>query len=289
MRTIKSIRGMARAAGQAREAGLKIGFVPTMGFFHEGHLSLIDKAAAETDLAVVSIFVNPLQFGQGEDFERYPRDLRKDRALARGRGCDVLFVPRADRFYPQGFKSAVKVRDLEKSLCGRSRPGHFEGVCTVVLKLLNVVRPHVLYLGRKDAQQAIILKRMIVDLELNVSVRICPIVREPDGLAMSSRNAYLSSEQRKRAPVLYEALRAGARSISGGERDPARVKAAMREVIESCPGAKPDYLEAVHYSNLETPAELSGQVLLAGAAWFGRTRLIDNLVVRAGRRLAARR
>lgn len=284
MRTIKTLGGMQRASEDAREQGRRIGFVPTMGALHEGHLSLIERADRENDLVVMSVFVNPLQFGPGEDFTRYPRNLRRDKAMAGARGCDLVFAPVADSIYPDAFRTSVRVRELEKKLCGRSRPGHFEGVCTVVMKLLNVVRPHALYLGRKDAQQAIILKRMVEDMAMGVSVKVCPIVREPDGLAMSSRNVYLTGGQREQAPVLQRALKAGARGILEGETDPARVKRRMRLVLRESAEAKLDYIEAVDPADLKTPNRLRGRVLLAGAVWFGRTRLIDNLMVYAGGR-----
>jgi pantoate--beta-alanine ligase len=284
LRTIRSARSMTVAAKEAAGQGLRVGFVPTMGFLHEGHLRLIDAAAAETDLAVVSIFVNPLQFGPREDFKRYPRNVKRDSAVAAARGCDVLFVPSAKTMYPERFRTSVRVRGLEGKLCGRSRPGHFEGVCTVVMKLLNIVRPDRLYLGQKDAQQAIILERMIGDMDMGVSVRVRPTVREPDGLAMSSRNVYLTPEERREAPGLYRALKVGARAIRGGEKDPAEVKRSMMAVMRRVAGARTEYLEAVDVSSLETPKAIRGKTLLAGAVWFGRTRLIDNVIVNAPRK-----
>lgn len=284
MKTIKTLGGMRRASEGAREKGLSVGFVPTMGFLHEGHLSLIDRASSENDLVAMSVFVNPLQFGPKEDFRRYPRDLMRDKKLARERGCDLVFVPSAASFYPPGFRSSVRVKELENKLCGKSRPGHFEGVCTVVMKLLNVVRPHRVYLGQKDAQQAIILRRMIDDLAIGVSVVVCPIVREPDGLAMSSRNAYLTADQREQAPILRKALLAGGRAVSRGEVNPASVRRVMRAVLRESPSAVLDYIEAVDPISLEPPRRLRGKVLLAGAVWFGRTRLIDNVTAYAGRR-----
>jgi pantoate--beta-alanine ligase len=275
---------MRRASDEARGKGRRVGFVPTMGFLHEGHLSLIDRAARENDVVVMSVFVNPLQFGPREDFSSYPRNLTRDKALARERGCDLVFVPSAASFYPPEFRTSVRVKELEKKLCGKSRPGHFDGVCTVVMKLLNVVRPHKLYLGRKDAQQAIILKRMIDDMAMEVSVAVCPIVREPDGLAMSSRNVYLTPAHREQAPALRRALRAGAKAVAEGETSPARVRNVMRAVLRGAPGAKLDYIEAVDPVDLEAPRRLSGKVLLAGAVWFGRTRLIDNVMAAVGRR-----
>jgi pantoate--beta-alanine ligase len=284
LRTIRSARSMTVAAKEAAGQGLRVGFVPTMGFLHEGHLRLIEAAAAETDLAVVSIFVNPLQFGPREDFKRYPRNVKRDSAVAAARGCDVLFVPSAKTMYPERFRTSVRVRGLEGKLCGRSRPGHFEGVCTVVMKLLNIVRPDRLYLGQKDAQQAIILERMIGDMDMGVSVRVRPTVREPDGLAMSSRNVYLTPEERREAPGLYRALKVGARAIRGGEKDPAEVKRSMMAVMRRVAGARTEYLEAVDVSSLETPKAIRGKTLLAGAVWFGRTRLIDNVIVNAPRK-----
>jgi pantoate--beta-alanine ligase len=275
---------MTAASREAAGKGLSVGFVPTMGFLHEGHLSLVDAAADETDLVVVSIFVNPLQFGPNEDFKRYPRNLRRDSALAAERGCDVLFVPSAKAMYPKGFGTSVRVAELEGVLCGKSRPGHFEGVCTVVMKLLDIVRPDRLYLGQKDAQQAIILQRMVVDLDVGVSVRMRPTVREPDGLALSSRNVYLKPEERREAPGLYRALRAGARAVREGGREPAAVKGAMRAVMRKVPGARTEYLEVVEMGSLRTPKEIRGRLLLAGAVWFGPTRLIDNVIVNARRK-----
>jgi pantoate--beta-alanine ligase len=280
MKIIKSLRSMSRAVEMAKREGRSVGFVPTMGYLHEGHLSLLDKAVRETDIAVMSIFVNPLQFGPREDFKSYPRDMSRDRAVARARGCDIMFCPSLEDMYPSGFATSVSVRSLERKLCGRSRPGHFEGVCTVVLKLVNVVRPDRLYLGQKDAQQAIIIKRMIDDVGLALSVRICPIVRERDGLAMSSRNVYLTKAQRAQAPVFYKALKAGAQAVSKGETNPGRVRKIMERVFKDSPLSRVEYLEVVDPATLETPRSLSGRILLAGAVWFGRTRLIDNVMVR---------
>jgi len=279
LRTIRSTRAMRRASEEARRCGGTMGFVPTMGYLHEGHLSLLDKAERETDVAVVSIFVNPLQFGPREDLRRYPRDFSRDRALARNRGCDIMFCPSQEGMYQPGFSTSVRVKGLETKLCGRFRPGHFEGVCTVVMKLINIVQPHRLYLGQKDAQQAIIIERMIEDMGLDVAVRICPIVREADGLAMSSRNVYLTAAERAQAPVIHQALKAGAAAIAGGERKPARVKASMKRVLKTSSLARVEYLEIVDRADLETPKRLKGPTLLAAAVWFGRTRLIDNVLV----------
>jgi len=271
---------MRRAAREARLEGRSIGFVPTMGYLHEAHLRLLDRAVAETDLSVMSVFVNPQQFGPREDYEKYPRDEPRDRALARGRGCEIMFCPSAEHMYPAGFATSVRVKGLENKLCGISRPGHFEGVCNVVLKLVNIVGPDRLYLGQKDAQQAFILEKMIRDLDLDVSVVVRPTVREPDGLAMSSRNVYLTEAQRAQAPVLFRALKSGERAIRDGERTPLRVKKIMRRKFEDAPLARVEYLEAVDAADLETPKRLGGRVLLAGAVWFGRTRLIDNVIVK---------
>jgi pantoate--beta-alanine ligase len=276
IRSLRSMREFANEAGRRR-----IGFVPTMGYLHEGHLRLLDNAVKETDVAVMSVFVNPLQFGPQEDFQRYPRDISRDRALARDRGCAVMFCPSARDMYPPGFSTSVRVKSLENKLCGKSRPGHFQGVCTVVLKLVNIVRPDRLYLGQKDAQQSIIIKRMVDDMNLGVSVRVCATVREPDGLAMSSRNVYLTEGQRAQAPAVYRALRAGAAAISKGERSPAKIRRIMRGEFRDADLARVEYLEVVDPVTLETPPMLGGQTLLAAAVWFGRTRLIDNVMVRA--------
>ncbi len=285
MNVIETIAGMKAAAAGWKAAGRSIGFVPTMGFLHEGHLSLVREARKRADAVVVSIFVNPAQFGPREDFSRYPRDLARDRALLEAEGADVLFHPAAAEMYPPGYRTYVEVQGLQDGLCGRSRPGHFRGVATVVLKLFHIVRPDVAFFGAKDAQQVVILRKMAADLDLDVEVVTCPIVREPDGLAMSSRNAYLSPAERRAALILSRSLQAADRAIRAGEKDVTKVLAGLRFMIEAEPLAKIDYAEAVDPGGLGPVDEIRGEVLLALAVTIGSTRLIDNLLVpvRAGR------
>jgi pantoate--beta-alanine ligase len=284
MRILKTPRAVERRVAALRRAGRRVGFVPTMGYLHDGHLSLVRRARAENDAVVASIFVNPLQFGPREDLGRYPRDLRRDKALLAGAGVDSLFLPSVAAMYPEGFRTRVRVRGLGEPLCGRTRPTHFEGVATVVLKLLNLVRPDRLYLGQKDYQQFLLLKRMAEDLALPVTVRMVPIRREKDGLAMSSRNVYLTAEERRQAPALRRALGEALRELRRGGPSPA--KAAFRRALHrSAPSARMDYFEIVHASDLspvvQFPSRKSRRVLLAAAVYFGRTRLIDNLLARA--------
>jgi pantoate--beta-alanine ligase len=250
-----------------------------MGALHEGHASLARAARAETDLVVLSLFVNPTQFGPAEDLSRYPRTFEADLAVCRREGVDVVFAPDDAEVYPPGFRTFVEVRELEDVLCGASRPGHFRGVCTVVMKLLNMVGPDVAYFGQKDAQQALILKRMVRDLDVPVTLRVCPTVREADGLALSSRNRYLSANERQQAVALSQALQAGRAVLASGRRSPAEVRRAMVERLAAVPGATLDYAEAVSALTLRPAEPLAGVVLLAVAVKFGGARLIDNLVL----------
>jgi pantoate--beta-alanine ligase len=250
-----------------------------MGALHAGHASLIRAARAETAFVVVSIFVNPTQFAPGEDFERYPRPLEDDLALCSREGVDLVFVPDMHEIYPEEFRTFVEVRGLQDVLCGASRPGHFRGVATIVLKFFQLVRPDVAYFGQKDAQQAIIIRRMVRDLAVPVELRICPTVREPDGLALSSRNQYLDPDERKRAPVLYQALEEARGLIEGGVRDAAVLRQAMAMKIAGTPGATLDYAEVVDGETLTRSERLWGNVLLALAVKFGATRLIDNAIL----------
>ncbi len=280
MKRFISAESQTRYSRQMRAQGCTIGFVPTMGAFHEGHLSLIRRARSQNDVVVVSIFVNPLQFGPGEDFERYPRDLARDADLARQEGVDALFVPEVEEMYPPGFSTKITVGEMATKMCGASRPGHFDGVCTVVMKLIGIVQPHRIYLGRKDAQQLIILQKMIRELNVDVKVVDCPTVREKDGLAMSSRNAYLTPEERQQAPVLYKALRMAQREILvGGERDPQRLKSKMERMILDGTSFKIDYIAMVDPETLEERKSLAGRTLIALAAYLGKARLIDNIMV----------
>jgi pantoate--beta-alanine ligase len=278
----KALRGMIH---EARCSGRTIGLVPTMGYLHRGHLALVERARAENDVVVVSIFVNPTQFGPNEDFERYPRDLERDRRLAREAGVDLLFTPDAGTMYPTGPRGQevwVEPGSLASYLDGASRPGHFRGVLTVVAKLFNMVQPDRAYFGQKDGQQAVIVARMGRDLAFPLEVRVVPTVREPDGLAMSSRNVYLSAEERSQAVALWRALERAQSEIRAGERDPRRIEAAIRDFIaKSAPLARVDFVSVAGLETLQPLSEpIQDDVIIALAVFFGKTRLIDNLVVR---------
>jgi pantoate--beta-alanine ligase len=277
MKVITSVAGMKSLARHWKKEGKSIGFVPTMGYLHEGHLSLVRESKKRTDVTVVSIFVNPAQFGPQEDFKKYPRDLEKDSAYLEKGGVDCLFYPDAAEIYPPGYRTYVEVRGLQDRLCGKSRPGHFRGVVTVILKLFDIVGPDRAFFGAKDAQQVLIIEKMAADLDLGTEVVTCPIVRDPDGLALSSRNAYLSSEERKAALVLSRSLRWAERAISAGECDAVRVIAGIRSLIEAEPLARVDYVEAVDPLDLDSVAEIRGDILIALAVFVGSTRLIDNV------------
>jgi pantoate--beta-alanine ligase len=273
------VEEVRRAVADARRRGLTVGLVPTMGALHAGHVSLIRAARAETGFVVVSIFVNPTQFGPNEDFSRYPRPLEQDLEVCGRKGTDLAFVPEVATLYPPGFRTYVEVHGFQDVLCGASRPGHFRGVATVVLKLFHIVQPDVAYFGQKDAQQARIIRKMVRDLDVPIEVRTCPIVRDPDGLALSSRNQYLTPEQRRHAPVLHQALEEARALVEGGERDAAVVRRAVAERLGSVPGAVVDYAEVVDYETLRPLDRLRGQVLVAVAVRFGGTRLIDNVLL----------
>jgi pantoate--beta-alanine ligase len=276
---IRTIEWMKQVARQARAEGRSTGFVPTMGALHEGHLSLIRAAIAETQPVIASIFVNPTQFGPNEDFQKYPRAFDSDCEKLEEAGVDYLFAPEAPEIYPPGFRTWVNVEGLSERLEGRSRPGHFRGVTTVVLKLLQIVQPQKAYLGRKDAQQARILRQMARDLNLDSEIISCPIVREPDGLAMSSRNAYLNPGERRAATVLFRALEGARASIARGERDALRLTAAMREMLRAERLAETDYVELVDADTLEPVTRLRGACLALLAVKIGAVRLIDNLLI----------
>jgi pantoate--beta-alanine ligase len=274
---VTTIEAARQAVAQARQSGLSVGLVPTMGALHAGHISLIRAARQETGYVIVSIFVNPTQFGPGEDLARYPRPLEEDSEICRREGVALAFVPDAPTMFPPGFLTFVEVHELQDVLCGRSRPGHFRGVVTVVLKLLNIVYPDKVYFGQKDAQQARIVQQMVRDLDVPVRVRVCPIVREPDGLALSSRNQYLDPNQRRHATVLYQALEEARQRIENGERDPAIMRQVVVNRIRRTPGADIDYVELVHADSLRPMERLKGPILIAVAVKFGTTRLIDNI------------
>jgi pantoate--beta-alanine ligase len=270
---------MKQVARQARTEGRPVGFVPTMGALHEGHMSLVRAAMAECQPVIASIFVNPAQFGPGEDLQKYPRTFESDRKRLEEAGVGYLFAPEAGEMYPQGFRTWVDVEGLSDRLEGRVRPGHFRGVTTIVLKLLEIVQPQKAFFGRKDAQQARLIQQMARDLHLDSEIIVCPIVREPDGLAMSSRNAYLIPDERRAATVLYRALDGTRLAIERGERDALRLTAAIREIIGREPLAQMDYVELVDADTLEPVTRLRRTCLALLAARFGATRLIDNLLI----------
>jgi pantoate--beta-alanine ligase len=260
--------------------GEPVGFVPTMGALHEGHVSLMRQSKAdENAVTVTSIFVNPLQFAPGEDYEEYPRDLQGDVRTVRDAGVDVVYAPSVAEMYPRGFVTYCDQDKLTEKLCGAHRPGHFRGVITVVLKLFNMVKPTVAYFGQKDYQQAVVIQRMVTDLNLDVRVRVMPIVREPDGLAMSSRNEYLGAKHRQEAVILHQALSRAQELVAGGERNVRKVSAELKRVLSGCKSAKVDYIAIVHPETLEEVNDISSRTVIALAARFGKTRLIDNVIV----------
>ncbi len=256
------------------------GVVPTMGFLHEGHLSLVRRARQENDRVGVSIFVNPIQFNNPQDLKNYPVDLERDLTLLRAEGVDLVWTPAPEVVYPPGFQTYVEVEQAAQPLEGEHRPGHFRGVATVVAKIFNVFQPHRAYFGQKDAQQAVVVQRMVKDLNFNLEIVVCPTVREPDGLAMSSRNARLSSEGRKRALCLYQALRTAQQAISAGERDAEQLRELMRRVIQQTPGAEIDYVSVADPLTLKELEQISRQALLSLAVLIEGVRLIDNVLIR---------
>ncbi len=270
---------MKQVSRQARAEGRLVGFVPTMGALHAGHLSLVEAARRDASPVVVSIFVNPKQFGPSEDYAKYPRDPENDRRKLEEAGVDFLFAPAAEEMYPAGFRTGVNVEGLADRLEGKIRPGHFRGVATVVLKLLEIVTPRFAYFGRKDAQQARIIRQMALDLALESEIVVCPIVREADGLALSSRNRYLSPDERKAATVLYRALSRARQAINEGERDAMRIVTAMRQELAGEPLALADYVEIVDADSFEPATRLTRSCMVLLAVRFGNTRLIDNMQV----------
>jgi len=279
MRICDTIEEMRRASHSARRAGQHLGFVPTMGALHEGHLSLVRAAKSRCGAVAVSIFVNPLQFGPQEDLAKYPRTLERDRELLENEGVDLLFAPSVGDMYPAGAVTYVTVEGLSESLCGKSRPGHFRGVTTVVAKLFHIVEPDVAFFGQKDAAQVAIIRRMVRDLNFPVEIAVGPIVREADGLAMSSRNVYLSTTERRSALVLHHALKEIARRFEKGERNSAALIEAGKRAFVREPSVQLDYLEIVDPETLEAVPELNHSALVAVAAFVGKTRLIDNVVL----------
>jgi len=281
MRVIERASEMRAWSDEARRAGARIALVPTMGYLHAGHLSLVRAAFERATACVASIFVNPLQFGPSEDLERYPRDLERDSAVLREAGVDVLYLPEAAGMYPPGFQTEVVVGEVTRELCGRSRPGHFRGVTTVVAKLFNAVRPDVAVFGEKDYQQLATVRRMAADLDFGIDVVGAPIVRESDGLALSSRNAYLSADERRAALCLSRALAAAERAVGGGERSCPAILRAVRGVLDAEPLARIDYAEIVDPETIRPIDTVAGQARLALAVQVGQTRLIDNALLQA--------
>jgi pantoate--beta-alanine ligase len=281
MKIIESPEEMRRYSRSVRRDGKRLGFVPTMGALHAGHLSLVKTARSQSNCVAASIFVNPLQFGANEDFGKYPRTFERDCQLLEAEKVDVLFAPKVETMYPPGAKTIVEVQGLSERLDGRSRPGHFKGVTTVVAKLFNIVQPDLAFFGQKDAAQVAIIRRMVRDLNMDVQIVVCPIVREADGLAMSSRNAYLDPQQRKQALVLYRALTRVHFLVDKGERDVTVLVEAGKQVISEEPGARLDYLGIVDPETLEPVGDLKRGALVAVAAWVGATRLIDNIALGA--------
>jgi pantoate--beta-alanine ligase len=280
LRYVTTARGMREVSEAIRGKGLRLGFVPTMGALHEGHLSLVAQARADGHTVVASVYVNPLQFGPREDFGAYPRDLERDARLLAGAGAAILFAPAEGEIHLPDPRTSIEVAGMQDVLCGRSRPGHFRGVCTVVAKLFQIVDPHTAYFGEKDAQQLRIIRKMTRDLHFDTTIVGCPTVRAEDGLALSSRNAYLSPEERRAAPVLHRGLQGAEGQVRAGERDIGRLLEGVRATIAAEPLARIDYVEAVDDETLGPVELLDRPVLLAAAVFFGRARLIDNIVIR---------
>jgi len=280
MRIISSIKEMFGFSKKMRVKGKSIGFVPTMGALHEGHLSLVRQAHKENDIVVVSVFVNPIQFGPKEDFRKYPRNIKRDARLCKSAGADIIFYPDIKDIYPENYKTYVVVEDLGALLCGKFRPGHFKGVTTIVAKLFNIVSPNVAYFGQKDAQQAVIIKKMAQDLNMPVQIKVMPIVREEDGLAMSSRNIYLNRNERRDAQVLYQSLIMAKSLIRQGHTGPSSIIKEIRQLINKKKNAKIQYISIVGPKDLLPVDSIRKKVLIALSVWIGRTRLIDNIIVK---------
>ena len=280
MQIVKTVEDVRKQVKVWRERGLSVGLVPTMGYLHEGHKSLIDKAVEQNDCVVVSVFVNPIQFGPTEDLATYPRDLEHDAAICEEAGADLIFHPQPEEMYYDDFCTYIDMDNLTKGLCGRTRPTHFRGVCTVVGKLFHIVGPDRAYFGQKDAQHLAVIRRMVRDLNFPLQIVGCPIVREEDGLAKSSRNTYLSPEERKAAVILHKGLEKGEEMVRAGERDAGKVKKAICDIIESEPLAKIDYVDIVDFDNIQEKEVLEGSVLAAVAVYIGKTRLIDNFIMK---------
>lgn len=280
MRILNTITEVKEFVNSKKSEGKTIGLVPTMGYLHEGHASLIKKSASENDTTIVSVFVNPTQFGPNEDLDKYPRDIENDMAVAENAGAEVIFHPAPSEMYPSGYSSYVNVENLTSNLCGKSRPTHFRGVTTVVSKLFNITQADKAYFGQKDAQQLAVIKRMVKDLNFNIEIVPCPIIREESGLAKSSRNVYLSNEEKEQALVLNRSLKEAERLFAEGERSAGVIIKKIRDIIESSPLAKIDYVEITDFETIQPIAEINCEALVALAVKFGNTRLIDNTILR---------
>lgn len=279
MQVVKTISEVREIVSSWRKEGLSVGLVPTMGFLHEGHQSLIEKSVSQNDRTVVSVFVNPIQFGPNEDLEAYPRDLEHDKTLVEKAGGDLIFHPEPSEMYPGHFTSFIDTTETTELLCGAVRPIHFRGVCTVVGKLFNIVCPDRAYFGQKDAQQLATIRRFVRDLNFPVEIIPCPIIREEDGLAKSSRNTYLSPEERQAALILSKSLRLGREAIEKGEENPQRVINIIKENLSTEPLARIDYVEIVDFENIQRIEKIEGETLVAIAVYIGKTRLIDNFII----------
>ena len=282
MEIIETIDAMQKRSHELRLSGQTIALVPTMGFFHEGHLELMRVGREHSDTLIVSIFVNPIQFGPNEDFEKYPRDIENDLSKAEGKGADLVFKPSVKEIYPDGFQTCIIVEKVTKHLCGLSRPGHFNGVTTVVAKLFNITKPHLAIFGQKDYQQLTVISRMVKDMNMDIQIVGVPIVREPDGLAMSSRNGYLNSEEKKSALCLKKSLDLAHNMVSEGERDVNKIKMAIEKFILTHPFAEIDYITICHPATLKDVENMKEESLLALAVKVGKTRLIDNCLIKSG-------
>ncbi|MFX0548138.1 pantoate--beta-alanine ligase [Hathewaya histolytica] len=280
MKILKSITEVRKQINEWKSEGYSVGLVPTMGYLHDGHKSLIEKAHSQNNKVIVSIFVNPIQFGPNEDYDKYPRDIEKDSKLCESAGADIIFNPEVSEMYPEEILTSVKLKDLTNGLCGAKRPGHFDGVCTVVSKLFNIVNPTRAYFGEKDAQQLAVIKKMVKDLNFNIEVVSCPIVREVDGLAKSSRNTYLSQDERNSALVLNKSLLEAKKEIEKGETSANKIKDLILSIISNEPVAKVDYVEVVNFNTMKDTEKILNETLIAIAVYIGKTRLIDNIIIK---------
>lgn len=281
MKVVNSVKELRDAVKSWKREGLKVGLVPTMGYLHEGHKSLIDRAVKENDKVVVSIFVNPIQFGPKEDLATYPRDMERDSTLCLDAGVDIIFHPEKEEMYEEDFCTSIVMKGLTENLCGKTRPVHFGGVCTVITKLLNIVSPDKIYFGQKDAQQLAVVRRMVRDFNFDVEVVGCPIIREEDGLAKSSRNTYLNEEERKAATILNESLKIGHQALEAGERESKKIIDIIKNNLNTEKLAKVEYVQVVDNLSMTDVEHVSGEVLVAIAVYIGKTRLIDNFIFEA--------